>query len=186
MSRSNQQHALLIIDMQNDFVLTHGAACVAGASKTIPSIKRAVEFFHLNSWPVFFIIRQHRHDLTDIERFRAKEGRQMLTPESWGSKIVKELTVKVDDYVIIKKRFSAFFCTELDIILRRLHIDSICITGTQYPNCIRATVLDAVSLDYQVTLFIDCCSADSETVAQANITDIKNIGVNCLPFTEWQ
>jgi nicotinamidase-related amidase len=70
--------------------------------------------------------------------------------------------------------------TELGFVLRRLGITHLVVTGTQYPNCIRATIFDAVSYGYHVTLLTDAASAQTEEIAQANITDIRNIGVTCL------
>jgi nicotinamidase-related amidase len=69
--------------------------------------------------------------------------------------------------------------TPLDLLLRRLGVDELVVSGTQYPNCIRATVLDAVCLDYAVTLVTDACSAQTDAVAQANIADMAAIGVDC-------
>jgi len=70
--------------------------------------------------------------------------------------------------------------TELDLILRRLGISKIVVCGIQYPNCIRATVFDGVSLGYEVTLVTDATGAKTEAVAKANIRDIHNIGVTCI------
>jgi len=50
----------------------------------------------------------------------------------------------------------------------------------QYPNCIRATVFDGVALGYDVTLVTDATAAQTEEIAQANIVDIRNIGVECI------
>ena len=59
------------------------------------------------------------------------------------------------------------------------------IAGTQYPNCIRATVMDAACLDYDVTVVTDACSAQTDAVAQANIADMAAIGVRCLPAAQF-
>lgn len=89
-----------------------------------------------------------------------------------------------EDIVVRKQRFSAFFATDLDIILRGLGAENIYITGTQYPNCIRSTAVDAMSLNYNVTIATDCCSAASIDVANANIYDLQNMGITCLPSSE--
>ena len=83
-----------------------------------------------------------------------------------------QLEPKAGDYTIIKPRFSAFFQTELDLILRRLCVDTILLTGTTTPNCIRATCYDGLSLDYNVAVIADCCSSRNEAVQQANLEDI--------------
>ena len=75
--------------------------------------------------------------------------------------------------------------TALDLTLRRLGVQELVIAGTQYPNCIRATVLDAVCLDYAVTVVTDACSAQTDAVAQANIADMAAIGVRCVSAAEF-
>jgi len=70
------------------------------------------------------------------------------------------------------------------LMLRRLAVTHLVMCGTQYPNCIRATIFDAVSLDYRVTLVTDATSAQTAEIAAANILDIANIGVTCVTTDE--
>lgn len=74
--------------------------------------------------------------------------------------------------------------TELDFMLRRLGVEEIIVCGIQYPNCIRATVFDGISLGYDVTLLTDATGAKTQKIAEANIFDILNIGVNCIKTGE--
>ena len=85
---------------------------------------------------------------------------------------------------IPKQRFSAFFQTDLDLVLRGLGVKKVFVTGTQYPNCIRSTAVDSMGLDYDTTVVTDCCSAATEEVANANIFDIRNMGIPCIPSSE--
>lgn len=175
-------NALLIIDMQNDFVLPGSPVTVAGAAATVPTIRQLLDAFRTHRWPVLHITRAYRADGSDVERFRREDflrGPQYLLPGSPGAQIVPELAPLPGEPVLIKPRFSAFMGTPLDLVLRRLGVAELVIAGTQYPNCIRATVLDAVCLDYAVTLVTDACSAQTNAVAQANIADMAAIGVDC-------
>ena len=62
------------------------------------------------------------------------------------------------ELVLVKRRFSAFFATHLDLLLRRLGTERLVVCGVQTPNCIRATAFDAVSLDYhQVVCSVAVC-----------------------------
>lgn len=180
---SDQHTALLIIDMQNDFVLPEGPVCVAGAMATVSNIRALLDHYRRQEWPVFHVIREHRADGSDVDLFRRQQfinDRAFVVAGTFGAQIIEPLTPVKGEYRIIKPRFSAFMGTELELILRRLKIDHLLICGTQYPNCIRASILDAVSLDYQVTLATDACSAQSNFIAEANINDIANIGVSCV------
>ncbi len=181
--------ALIIIDMQNDFILPGSPAYVKNAEKTITKIKEILQFFREKNLPIFHIIREYFKDGSNVENFRVKDfknGKSYVVKGTKGAEIVKELEPIDNEYVIVKPRFSAFMKTELDFILRRLNVKTLVVCGTQYPNCIRATVFDAVSYDYNVILLIDATSAQTEEIANANIIDIKNIGVNCLTVNEFK
>jgi nicotinamidase-related amidase len=80
------------------------------------------------------------------------------------------------DYHIVKPRYSAFFSTELDLILRRLGVRHVILTGTTTPNCIRASCYDAISLDYAVTVLSDCTSSKTAEIQKSNLRDMANIG----------
>jgi nicotinamidase-related amidase len=183
------KNALLIIDMQNDFVLPSGVARIPNAYETIPAIYRILSFFRKGKLPVFHVIRQYRADGSDIEISRRDAfmtGPKYVVPGSHGAQIVDELRPAEDEYVIIKPRFSAFFGTELDLILRRLHVERVVICGTQYPNCIRATAFDSLSYGYDTVVILEGTSAASPEVATANIHDLRKVGVRCISLSEFE
>ena len=59
-------------------------------------------------------------------------------------------------------------------------MDTVVLTGTTTPNCIRTTCYDAISLDYKVTVLEDCCSSNTEDIQQANMRDMSNVGAEIL------
>lgn len=178
-----EKTALIIIDMQNDFVLPGAPACIAGALATVPKILLVLQRFREKNLPVFHVVREYREDGSDIEITRLQSflsGKRYCIPGTKGCEIVEDLKPAKGEYRIVKNRFSAFMNTELDYMLRRLGVDSIVVCGTQYPVCVRTTVFDGVALGYNVILVTDASSAQTEEIAEANITDIRNIGVQCL------
>jgi nicotinamidase-related amidase len=181
--------ALVIIDMQNDFVLPDSPACVKGAYRTIPRIQEVLYYFRAKQWPVFHVVREYREDGSNIEHTRLEgflKGFKPAVPGTKGCEVVNEIMPIAGEYRVVKWRFSGFMGTELDFILRRLGVKNLVMCGTQYPNCIRATVYDAVSLEYNVTLITDATSAQSDEIAEANIKDIQNIDVKCIDFERWK
>lgn len=179
--------ALVIIDMQNDFVLPGAPMCVADAAATLPRISSLLASFRQSNQPVFHVVREHRADGSDVDGFRKAlfaAGKRFVVPGTTGCEIVEPLQPTAGEYRLVKPRFSAFLQTEFDLMLRRLAVNRLVICGTQYPNCIRATVLDAVSLDYEVTLVTDATSAESAEIAASNILDMANIGVSCVTTDE--
>ena len=179
--------ALLIIDMQNDFVLPGAPLCVRGAAPSVPVIRRLLLQARTQGLPVIHIIRQHNRDGSDVEKSRQElfqEGPGICVPGTEGAQIVAALTPEPGEYIVHKRRFSAFFQTELDMLLRRLGVDTLLVTGTQYPNCVRGTAVDGMSLDYDVIVVTDACSAQSPDVEQANIRDMRNMGIRCLALND--
>ncbi len=183
-----QRYALVIIDMQNDFVVPGAPACVAGAQGTVPATKRLLDFFRSNRLPVFHVVREYRADGSDIEMNRLEgflRRNRYLVPGTKGCEIVEPLRPVEGEYRLVKNRYSCFMNTELDFMLRRIGVTRLVVCGTQYPNCIRATIFDAVCYGYTVINIIDATSAQTPELAQANIVDIRNIGVDCIFLEEF-
>jgi nicotinamidase-related amidase len=175
--------ALIIVDMQNDFVLPGAAACVAGAYATLPKIRQALTFWRQLSWPVIYLYREYRRDGSDIEVSRLESflrGKQICLPGSVGAKIVESIAPQPSDYQVMKNRFSGFMDTELDFILRRKSVESIVVCGTQYPCCVRATLVDGLCNGYHATCLTDATSAASADIAAANVRDLRDMGIHCV------
>ena len=175
--------ALIIVDMQNDFVLKDAPQCIDGALEIIPNLQKVLHTFRVQKLPVFHVYREYRADGSDIEHTRLEDfltHQKYCVPGTRGCEIIDEIYPLDGEYRIVKNRFSGFMNTELDFILKRLNIKQIVVCGIQYPNCIRATVFDGIALGYDVTLVTDATGAKTPEVAEANIFDMKNIGVNCI------
>lgn len=184
---SKSENVVLVIDMQNDFVMPGTPLCVEGAYRTIPAISKFINYGRSKGWTIIYVCRIHRESGIDAELFRRhhfREGHPFCVAATKGAEVVDELAPETGDIVITKQRFSAFFGTDLDIVLRGLGVKKLFITGTQYPNCIRATAVDAISRDYTATIVTDCCSAATDEVACANVLDLRNMGIPCFTSSE--
>lgn len=184
---THAENAILVIDMENDFVLPDSPMRVNGAYATLPAIKKFLDFGRANDWAIIYIYRIHRPSGIDAELFRRhffEEGHPFCIAGTKGAAIPDEIAPQTGDISITKQRFSAFFGTDLDIILRGLGTKNVYLTGTQYPNCVRSTAVDSMSLDYNTTVVTDCCSAASDEVAAANIIDLCNMGIPCIPSSQ--
>ncbi len=177
--------ALLVIDMQRDFVEADGALPVAGAAATVGEIARCAAEMRRRGATVVHVVRAHHPSGSDAETFRRRlfeSGGGYCVEGTRGAEIVDGLAPCPDDVVVRKTRFSGFFRTELDEVLRSRGIARVVVAGTQYPNCIRATAVDALARDYRVEVATDCCSAASEAVAVANVADMRLMGIRCEPW----
>jgi nicotinamidase-related amidase len=180
--------ALAIVDMQNDFVMPGTPFGFPNARKVIPAVQSALAFFREMALPVFFIIRHHRPDGSDIEFTRRAAflaGPKYALPGTKGAEVIAALAPLPGEAVIVKPRFSAFMATEFDFMLRRLGVTRLVLCGTQYPNCIRATAFDSIALGYETTVLTDATAAATDEVALNNIKDMQNIGVECVPVEDF-
>ena len=178
--------ALLIIDMQNDFVLDKKPLKVEGARAVIPNIQAVLSEFRKRSLPVFHVLRVHRADGSDVEINRKELfARAPFAVEGTkGAAVIDEIIPLKGEYVIPKARMSAFIGTDLDLMLRTLQISTLFICGIQTPNCIRTTVFDGIAYNYLVVLIDDATGASSDEVHRANIRDMQNIGVRIIKAAE--
>ena len=165
--------ALLVIDMQNGFLNKRSPLYIDGAAATVPACAEMIAFCRAQKVPVFFVTRVYAADGSDVEHTRYEAWAKGGKPPSPGC--AKEISADMPesfgedkrDYHIIKPRYSAFFVTGLDLILRRLGIRHLLLAGTTTPNCIRTTCYDAISLDYAVTVLSDCTSSKTPEIAAA-------------------
>ncbi|MDJ1650174.1 MULTISPECIES: cysteine hydrolase family protein [Gordonibacter] len=178
--------ALLLIDMQNGFVDPNSALCVEGAAATVPACSRALDRARELGMPVFHVVREYAEDGSDVEAVRHTAwhdggkpvSRACVNPHSLDEPA--PLAPQPGDRVVVKPRFSAFFNTNLDNVLRRLGVNTVVLAGTTTPNCIRTTCYDALSLDYNVVVLEDCTSSRTPAVQAANIEDMAHIGAQML------
>ena len=176
------KYALVVIDMQRGFLDPSSPLYIAGAADTVPACAQAIDCCHRAGVPVVFAVRHYRADGSDVERARydvwAKGGKPLseMCPASMSDAWPEEFRRAPADYVIVKPRLSAFFHTELDLILRRLGVNTVLLAGTTTPNCIRSTFYDALSLDYDAVVLSDCTSSVTPAVQQANLADMQRVG----------
>ena len=177
--------ALLIIDMQRDFVLPGAPLCVAGALPSVPVVRRLLDRARDRGWPVFHAVREHAPDGGDAEPCRRhlfRAGGGVCVAGTTGAAVVDELTPLPGERKLVKTRFSGFYRTSLEDELRALGVSTVLVAGTQYPNCVRGTAVDALYRDFRVIVVSDACSAQTPEVAEANIRDMRGMGIVCEPL----
>lgn len=183
--------ALIVIDMELGFTDPASAHCIQTAMATVPACKRAMELAREKGIPVFLVNRVYRGNGSDVEATRYAawvQGGKAMMPGSTGARsceMPEGMEAKPGDYTITKPRFSAFFQTELDLILRRLRVETVILIGTTTPNCIRTTCYDALSLDYNVVILPECCSSQTEEIQRVNLEDMARIGAQLMTVEEF-
>jgi len=161
--------ALIVVDMVYDFTDPNGLAFFPQNRDILPNIAKAIDICRENHALIVFMQHCYRKDKFDKNLINMRPN---CIEGSGGEAIDSSLTVLPQDYVIKKRRYSAFFSTDLDLVLREHDIRRIIVVGTKTNCCIRSTVTDAYNLDYEVYVVSDCVATNDETVNQVHLTDI--------------
>ncbi len=144
---------LIVIDMLNDFL----ASWEPGRRKElVQSINKLVAMFRGRSLPVIWVRQEFEPDLSDAFPEMKSKGIRTVIKGTPGSQIDSDLAVAKSDTMIVKKRYSAFFGTDLDEKLALLKPDAIVLAGINTHACIRTTAVDAYQQDWPVVLALDC------------------------------
>lgn len=152
--------ALIVVDMENDFVAPGASFEVEAGRAMLPKLKALIGFCRARGIAVIYTTHAHRPDGSDKGRFAdiypaIADGRG-LVDGSPGIEIYAEIAPEPGEVIIKKHRYSAFFGTDLDIILRGLNTDTVIVTGVTTENCCHATARDAMFRDYRVAFLSDC------------------------------
>jgi nicotinamidase-related amidase len=142
---------LLIIDMLNDFFRQH-PQLAEQRSCLVASINTLVQEFRAHGQPVIWIRQEFAPDLHDAFLDMRKYRIPVTIAGTEGCKLLAELDYQSNDMTIVKKRYSAFFGTELDALLKDLRPELLVIAGINTHACVRTTVIDAYQRDYDVVL----------------------------------
>lgn len=163
--------ALLIVDMVRDFTDPQGLVYYPQNHSILSVIQKVLEECRRQNCLIVFLQHCNRKDKLD---HRISAMRPNCMEGTWGIEIDPCLQIdEKRDYVIRKRRYSGFFGTDLDLVLRENHIENLVIVGTKTNCCIRATVTDAFYLDYNGIVISDCVATDSEEVNRVHLNDIK-------------
>jgi maleamate amidohydrolase len=174
-----QKPAVVVIDMQNDFVDQDSPSTVGPMILEIISpLRQLLDTARSKGVPIFYtrgLVSPGRVEegLWKLKFRTHRDGHCQLSGTR-GAEITEELMPRDGDVVIIKRRPSAFFCTDLDIFLRGLGIDTLIITGTSTSGCVRATVTDAFSRDYRAMVVRECVADRHSYNAEANLFDMNS------------
>lgn len=163
------KQAVLVIDVVKDFTDPAGKVPHAAAADIVPRIDALVQEARARGALIVWVIDQHRAGKPDWELANVRDHCTEGTP---GVELAPPLEPAAEDYVINKRRYSAFAGTDLDLILRDNHIDTVILTGTKTNVCIRATAQDAFQNNYRVIVPRECVSTDKAHLHEANLEDI--------------
>jgi len=175
-----ERTALLVIDMQNDFVREGAILEVPKIRSQIPKIKKLIATCRELEIPVIYTRQVYRADsdvmplVLEMLPLLGKEGLRDGTP---GAEIYGELEPKLGDITVRKMGFNAFYNTDLESVLRNIKgrriVDTLIICGTVTNVCCESTARDAFERDYKVVFGSDITSAWTDEFQTLTLKNIE-------------
>jgi maleamate amidohydrolase len=164
--------ALLIVDFVNGFVdpeILGGGNILEAVEATAPLLAA----FRSRSLPVVFTRIVYADDGADAGIWCEKVPRlRELTEKAHASQVVDRLAPRAGDLVVRKTQASAFFGTHLAALLTFRGIDTVVVAGCTTSGCVRATVVDAMSLNFRPVVVTDCVGDRALEPHRANLFDM--------------
>ena len=159
--------ALVVVDVQNDFVSPQGSAAKRGEDVTsavamVPNLIRLIDEGRRVGLTIVYIRTTHS-EWTDtpswIYRSSQKSGLNTCREGTWGAELYEGISPLPSERVVIKHRYSAFINTDLNTVLKARGIQSVLVCGVATNVCVETTARDAYMFDYYVTMIEDCSAA---------------------------
>lgn len=167
--------ALIIIDMQYDFLAPGAPIECPGGRDIIPNVQKLRAWAKEQGIPVIYTQEEHRKQKMDFGMELERSEPEHCLAGTKGVEIVSELAPESDDYVVVKRRYSGFYLTDLAIILQGLGKSALIVTGAATNICVFATVLDAHQRDLRAIVAEDCVAGTSRELHQAFLKNIDYV-----------
>ena len=172
--------ALLVIDMQDEFVKSHWTPdWVPEATRQVPRIKKLIEHCRTKRIPVIFTVYSKTHNYLDRPktgssmpgRFSELEGdRSSFFVEG---RVWHELAPRADEIVIHKSTYGAFYDTPLETIFKNLGKDTVIICGTLTNYCCGMTARQAYERSFQVVFGSDVTATDDPDMQEPELKVLR-------------
>ena len=158
--------ALIVIDIQASTFIddseVRSIENMPGYKDRMLNARAAIDKAHSMSIPVIFVQEVHRPDLVDFGReLDESEDIHCLEGDPRTELATEQMGFQNGDYVVPKRRYSAFFGTDFEILLRGLKIDTLLLCGGLADVCVHYTFVDAHQSDYFCRVIEDCVAGSS-------------------------
>ena len=160
------RNCLIVIDLQNDFL---DRIEPESRADLIRKTNDLIDIFRVSGCSVIWVKQTFKPDLSDAFLEMKDRHISVAIEGTPGSEISSELAKHEQDKIVVKKRYSAFFGTNLEEILSDLDPDAITLAGVNTHACIRTTAVDAYQRDMRVVLASECIDSHDREQALASM-----------------
>ena len=174
--------ALILCDFDNDIVHPDGKFAgwgfpqEAARRNVIPNSKKVLEATRRAGMPVIHVKVAFRPGMVGVPQnaalWQGAAQAEALVEGTWGAEIHDDVKPRDNEILVIKRRISAFYHTDLQLALAQLNVTTIILCGVATNYVVEGTARDAADAGYTVIVLEDCCSTLSEEAHQASINSL--------------
>jgi ureidoacrylate peracid hydrolase len=195
--------ALIIVDMQNDFVHSDGSFSYMAREHpeaaidlqflmgTIPHVRRLADVFRAAGRPVVYVAHALKPDYSDAAfpywRIGMTPGggnRTHCVEGTWGAQIIDELKPRDGEHLIVKKGFGGFANTPLDTILRNMGVNTCVVSGVTTCVCVSNTVRGGVEQNYRMVIAAEGVAEVNRQAHAGELTTMQRLFADVTPLDE--
>jgi biuret amidohydrolase len=175
MHLTGRRPALLVVDSQAEFVSDDGAVggAVVGAAAALRQVVSVIDAARAADVPVVYTQELHRPERVDFGRELDGDEAVHCIEGTPGADFRDETRPRAGEFVIRKRRYSSFFATDLDLLLRGLGVDTVIVCGFVTDVCVHYTCVDAHQLDYHVHVVSDAVAGTSAAAHTAALAAVE-------------
>ena len=179
-----QNPAVFIIDMVNDSFVHD--RLIARRADLCASINELLAHARERDFDVLWVRQEYEQDLSDAPLDMRDENIHMYLKGTSGSALIDELEPDPGEETIIKKRYSMFFETGLDEILRDLEPSMLVLAGVNTHACIRTAAVDAYQRDYRTWIVRECVDSKDEEHHEISLDYMSDSIARVVTLAEFQ
>lgn len=155
--------ALLVVDMQNDFVEEGAPLELPEARRILPTLRKVIDAARSHPMPVIYSAHVHRPGGADMgihrDLFPPVGAGKALVDGGRGVEIYPEISPQEGDLVIKKHRYNSFYGTDLEIVLRGLGVETVVLAGMTTECCVLGTARGALECGFRSLVLADACAS---------------------------
>ena len=198
-----RKSALIIVDMQNDFLHRDGnfshmarehpefGIDMPFLTGTIPNLKKLADAFQTAERPVVYLAHVLKADYSDAAfpywRVGIEPGsgnRTHCVEGTWGAQIIDDLKPQEGEHLVVKKGFGGFSNTPLDTVLRNLGVSTCVVSGVTTCVCVSSTIRGGVEYNYRMILVSDAVAEVDRTTHEAELKTMARLFADVKPSDE--
>lgn len=174
---------VIVVDMLNDF-FERSPVLAMHRERLVTTTNRLVGGFRAAKLPVIWIRQEFAPDLHDAFAEMRAKSIAVTIAGTRGCELLPELDRHPMDSVIVKKRYSAFFGTNLDECLSEIRPEVVVVAGVNTHACVRMTAIDAYQRDYEVILAADCIASNDPEHHEVTVRYLDDKICRIIPTVE--